>query len=163
MGYYIKTWVKWTLGGIGLVLMLFVLAVAFNFANVATMFVTAPARIAVQTMRTDNIVGNYEWFRQQVQDIRTAKQRYENNKETYDAYVASLGPDRTAWTSSDRQEANRLQSIVLGSKNFYVDLVNDYNARASMDNRSMFKDGLDWTLLGSDSTGPLPSHIEAEL
>lgn len=94
-----------------------------------------------KTINADNAIYNYEWFKQQKQDIEVAKGQYQNALQTEDAFKASAG-DRKDWTWDDKQEASRLASITLGLKNQIIQRTEDYNARAKMANRDIFRDGL---------------------
>lgn len=94
-----------------------------------------------KTLTADNAIYNYEWFKQQKQDIEVAKSQYQNALQAEDAFKASAGP-RTEWTFEDKQEATRLASITLGLKNQIIQRTEDYNARAKMANRDIFNDGL---------------------
>lgn len=94
-----------------------------------------------KTINADNAIYNYEWFKQQKQDIDVAKQQYQNAVQAEDAFKAAAGP-RTEWTWEDKQEAARLSSITLGLKQQVIQRTEDYNARAAMANRDIFRDGL---------------------
>lgn len=94
-----------------------------------------------KTINADNAIYNYEWFKQQKQDIEVAKQQYQNALQAEDAFKASAGP-RSEWTWEDKQEAARLSSITLGLKQQIIQRTEDYNARAAMANRDIFRDGL---------------------
>lgn len=94
-----------------------------------------------KTLNADNAIYNYEWFKQQKQDIETSKTQYQNAIQSYDSFVKDAG-DRGKWTFEDKQESARLRSIVLGLQNQITERVNDYNARASMANRDIFRDGV---------------------
>lgn len=94
-----------------------------------------------KTINADNAIYNYEWFKQQKQDIEVAKQQYQNAVQAEDAFKASAG-DRKDWTFEDKGEAARLASITLGLKNQIIQRTEDYNARAKMANRDIFRDGL---------------------
>lgn len=94
-----------------------------------------------KTINADNAIYNYEWFKQQKQDIEVAKQQYQNAVMAEDVFKASAGP-RTEWTFEDKNEAARLSSITLGLKNQIIQRTEDYNARAKMANRDIFRDGL---------------------
>lgn len=93
------------------------------------------------TLNADNAIYNYEWFKQQKLDIETTKGQYQNALQTEDAFTASAG-DRSKWMFDDKQEAARLSSVTLGLKNQIIQRTNDYNARASMANRDIFRDGV---------------------
>lgn len=94
-----------------------------------------------KTINANNAIYNYEWFKQQKQDIEVAKQQYQNALYVEDSFKASAGP-RSEWTFEDKQESMRLSSITLGLKNQIIQRTEDYNARAKMANRDIFRDGL---------------------
>lgn len=94
-----------------------------------------------KTLNADNAIYNYEWFKQQKQDIEVAKGQYQNALQSEDAFKESAG-ERKDWTWDDKQEASRLASITLGLKNQIIQRTEDYNARAKMANRDIFRDGL---------------------
>lgn len=94
-----------------------------------------------KTLNADNAIYNYEWFKQQKQDIDTAKEQYSQALQSYDSFKLSAGP-RSEWTFEDKQEDARLRSVVLGLQNQITQRTKDYNARASMANRDIFRDGV---------------------
>lgn len=94
-----------------------------------------------KTINADNAIYNYEWFKQQKQDIEVAKGQYQNAFQAEDAFTKAAGP-RSEWTWEDKQESTRLASISLGLKNQIIQRTEDYNARAAMANRDIFRDGL---------------------
>jgi len=94
-----------------------------------------------KTINADNAIYNYEWFKQQKQDIEVAKGQYQNALQAEDAFTKAAGP-RSGWTFEDKQESSRLASISLGLKNQIIQRTEDYNARAKMANRDIFRDGL---------------------
>ena len=101
-----------------------------------------------KTINAENAIYNYEWFKQQYQDIQTTKAQLDNASIAVDLFKKEAG-DRNNWTFEDKNEASRLESIKLGLKNNLEKTINDYNARASMANRKIFEDKL------------LPNFIEA--
>lgn len=95
-----------------------------------------------QTLTADNAIYNYEWFKQQYEDIDASKKKLANAQDSYSAFKASLPASRTKWSFEDKQEDARLNSVVLGLQNYLEQLVADYNARAKMANRNIFQDGV---------------------
>lgn len=94
-----------------------------------------------KTLNADNAIYNYEWFKQQYQDIQVAKQQYAVAVETENAFKESAGP-RSEWTFEDKTEAARLASVTLGLKQQIIQRTEDYNARAKMASRNIFEDGV---------------------
>jgi hypothetical protein len=101
-----------------------------------------------KTLNAENAIYNYEWFKQQYQDINTLKGQLSNASIAVDTFNKDAG-ERSTWTFEDKNEASRLNSIKLGLRNNLEKAINDYNARASMANRAIFEDKL------------LPNFIEA--
>lgn len=97
--------------------------------------------IIEKTYNADNAIYNYEWFKNRYQDIKATETKIENAKETVDTFNQSAGP-RSEWTFEDKQESARLNSVVLGLKNHYEEIVAEYNARAQQVNRNIFQDDL---------------------
>lgn len=101
-----------------------------------------------KTLDADNAIYNYEWFKQQYEDIQRLVKQTDNATIAVDNFEASIG-ERSTWTFEDKNEHARLTSIELGLKNEYEAATADYNARAKMANRNIFKDTL------------LPGYIDA--
>lgn len=87
-----------------------------------------PARIVQKTLDADNVIYNYEWFRQQYQDVL--------------AMDAKIAVQVEAAAAATGDEKTRISSIVNGLKVKRAQMVADYNARGSMANRSIFTAGL---------------------
>lgn len=134
-----KTFFQWVFGIIFGSVLLLVAIVSLNFSGTLGSIISAPGRVIQQTLETNNIVGNYEWFHQQVRDIDTARGRVRTNTASIREFETMAGP-RETWKLDDRQEWARLNSVVTGSRNYYLQLIQDYNARAAMLNRSVFRD-----------------------
>lgn len=101
--------------------------------------VSAPAvqatRIMDKTIDADNVIYNYEWFHREYGDLQAMTPKLVNAKAALADFESSTGP-RTSWTFDDKQEHARLVSIVLGLENQRAEIVQTYNARAGMSNRS---------------------------
>lgn len=105
-----------------------------------------------KTLTADNAIYNYEWFKQQYEDIQAGQKKLDNAETNHVAYRASLPEDREDWTFEDKQEDARLNTIVLGLENNLEDMIADYNARAKQANRNIFEDGIipDFIEIGSN-------------
>lgn len=126
----------------------FLINVIFFPVNTAQKLVNTAYDAQDKVLNADNAIYNYEWFKQKQADITAAKAQLDNARQSYDSFVASAGV-RTGWTFEDKQEAARLNSVVLGSENYVQGLIGDYNARASMATRNIFQDHV------------LPNYIDA--
>lgn len=121
----LRTGASFGVGAIGVLIVLSAVGGAgFFVLNLASQ----PARIVQKTFDADNVIYNYEWFRQQYQDV----QAMDGKIATMEAGAASATGD----------EKTRLSSVVLGLKTKRQQMVADYNARGSMANRSVFTAGL---------------------
>lgn len=99
-------------------------------------------KVIDKTINADNAIYNYEWFKQKKQDIDAAQQNASNTVEQIDLFINDLPKDKKEWTAQDKSELSRLRTILSGQKNYYNSLVADYNARASMANRSLFENSI---------------------
>lgn len=114
--------------GTGIVLIMLALGVVGGAGVFAINLLSQPARIASKTFDADNVIYNYEWFRQQYQDVG--------------AIDVKIATTAEAAQAADGDEKVRLNSIVTGLKTKRAQMVADYNARGSMANRSIFIAGL---------------------
>jgi hypothetical protein len=104
-------------------------------------------RVVQKTIDADNMIGNYEWFKRQYQDVIAIDQKVAAADATKSAFEQSAG-DRASWRFEDRQEWNRLNAALLGLRNQRASMVAEYNARTQMANRDLFR------------TSDLPAVIE---
>jgi hypothetical protein len=103
--------------------------------------VTSAEQVIARTYNADNAIYNYEWFKKQEQDIKATEQQIQNTISERDNFRVVYG-DASTWDWSTKEEYARLSTTLTGQKNYYADLVADYNARSNMANREIFKDGL---------------------
>lgn len=122
---------------IGLMGLTVVGGVGFGALNL----LSQPARVVQKTFDADNMIYNYEWFRQQYADIQSMDQKIAASSASLAAFEKSAGP-RSGWASSDRNRWDFLNSQVLGLTNQRTTMVATYNGRASQANRSIFMAGL---------------------
>lgn len=95
-----------------------------------------------KTLDADNAIYNYEWFKQQEADIRKCLENENIAQEEYDTYLAGLPEEKTSWSDFDRQEEASLRNSLSALKKLTNKAIEDYNAKASMVNRNIFKDNL---------------------
>ena len=98
-------------------------------------------KIIEKTYDADNVIYNYEWFKERFEAIDAIDKKIKNAGESAEIFQTNAGP-RESWTFEDKTESSRLNTIVLGLKNQKEDLVAEYNARAKMSNRNIFQDRL---------------------
>lgn len=109
-----------------------------SYVGSAVMISTLPSRIVNKTLDTNNVIQNYEWFKQQYQDILAIDQKIATFKLDIESFEASAGP-RDTWKFDDRQEWNRINSVVSGLTSQKASMVAEYNAKSQMANRNLFK------------------------
>lgn len=94
-----------------------------------------------KTLTANNAIYNYEWFKQQVEDIKAIEQKIEIAILARESFKVEAG-DRKDWTFEDKTESARLGAISQGLQSQYKDMVATYNARSKMANRNIFQSGV---------------------
>ncbi len=125
---------------VGLVVVTPVVRAAFFPVHVANTVVTSAENIVDKTLNADNVLYNYEWFKQQYQDLNAIQAKIKLADASVVSFDKDSGP-RSTWTFEDRTEHSRLSSISLGLKQQAEDMKATYNARSKMANRNIFKTG----------------------
>lgn len=121
------------------ILPILAIAIVFNLIYwPIKVFLIQPARVVEKTLKAENIIYNYEWFKLQFQDFEAIRRKIDNAKEALKSFVESAGL-RSDWTFEDKNEWSRLNSVILGLKNQKKDIVAEYNARSAMVTREIFK------------------------
>lgn len=104
--------------------------------------VTTPAQtakdIVKKTLNADNVLQNYEWFKQQYNDYIAINKKIAEADSAVSRFTKDAGA-RSGWTFEDKGEYSRLTSIADGLKYQREDIVSKYNARSKMLNRELFK------------------------
>jgi len=95
-----------------------------------------------KSLNSDSAIANYEWFKMQEQSIESLYKKEIRAKKAVEEFKSGLPEDKTKWSRDDKNEYDRLNSIVTGMGNQIDDAIAMYNARSSMVNRSIFKDNL---------------------
>lgn len=99
----------------------------------------AGEEVIEDTNDADRAVQEYEWFRQQYQDIEAQRAQIENSYDELDRFYDTYGEDPDEWDRTTKERHNRIQQRITGNQNMLEQMVADYNARSSMDNRALFK------------------------
>ena len=123
-----------TLGGIAI-------KVIFFPVNTANKLIQTAYDAQDKTLKADNAIYNYEWFKQQNEDIIALGNKITNASIALDTFKKDAG-DRTKWTFEDKTESSRLESLKLGLQNQLEQVIADYNARAKMANRNIFQNNI---------------------
>jgi len=96
-------------------------------------------KIIEKTIDADNVINNYEWFKQTHENIIAIDGKITNAEMDLSNFNAAAGP-RKEWTFEDKNEFSRLMSVATGLRNHREDVKSKYNARSKMLNRKLFKD-----------------------
>lgn len=133
------------LGGIGLFIGIPVVSVALGIITLPWLKLTTQVKtnqdIITKTYNADNVIYNYHWFQERLGSIKALETQISNAQDELKRFETNAGP-RKEWTFEDKNEDSRLGSIVLGLKNEYKSQVEEYNARASESDRSIFQTDL---------------------
>lgn len=123
--------------GVWIIIIVLGLGAVAGVGSWALNLASQPARVVTKTFDADNMIYNYEWFKQQYNDILAMDSKISNAQAQLDGWISG-SPERSEWKIQDRQMYGQLNSIVLGLTNQRATMVATYNARAEMANRSIF-------------------------
>ena len=98
------------------------------------------------TYNWENAKTNYEWFKQQKQDIEAKQKQANNTKEQINRMHEEYEGSPDEWPRDVRQNHEDLHQQLLGQQNMHNQMVADYNARANMEHRSLFEDELPYEM-----------------
>jgi len=129
------------LGVGGLMAVSFGIKVLFFPVNTANKLIETAYDAQDKVLNADNAIYNYEWFKQQKEDIDAMGNKYENASQTLVDFMDVAG-ERSIWTFEDKTEYSRLNAVKLGIKNQLEQAIADYNARSKMATRNIFADGV---------------------
>lgn len=131
----------WTLGRVFFQVFIPVLIFVIVISSIGwgIKILSQPGRIVEKTMDADNVIYNYEWFRNQYEKLQATDKQITQTASQVDQLKKDLGSDRSKWDFQDRQEYDRLNAVLLGQQNFRESVVADYNARSKMVNRAIFR------------------------
>lgn len=123
--------------GVKLILIIAFLALVIGVTSFILMPAREAARVVEKTLDADNVIYNYEYFKQAWQDIGAMDKKIVTAQAAIDSFSESAGP-REKWDFRDKEESARLKTNLTGLQNVRADMVATYNARAKMANRSIF-------------------------
>jgi glutamate synthase domain-containing protein 1 len=119
----------------------YVFAYLFLPVHATTAQIDSAHQIIDKVNDPNNAIYNYEWFKQQKANIDATEKQIENMKQQLSDFKDTYG-DSSGWSQDDKAEYNRISQVLIGQKNMYAQMVDDYNARASMADRNIFIDKL---------------------
>jgi len=133
--------VRWTFGHFFLKVIVPCLLLVVVVCGVAWV-VFKPFDIAGRVFDTDNIITQYEWFKQAKEDVDAYDAQIVTAQGQITTFQESMGEaPRTEWGYANTTEYSRLQGVYQGLKNNRNALVAEYNAKSRMATRSVFKAG----------------------
>lgn len=132
------------IGVVGLFVAVSVLGVMCHVANTV---VDSATGVVDKTLDSNNVIYNYEYFKQGKQDIDAMSAKIVDARQAATSFDSQF-KTRHEMDREDKQESERLHAIVLGLEQERQNQVATYNARAQMANRNIFR------------TNDLPNHIE---
>lgn len=98
-----------------------------------------PAAVLTKTFDADNMIMNYEYFRDQYADIEGMQAQVANVAAEKQA-IENLPRDQ--WSAATEANHIKLTTQLTGLQNKRIRMIQDYNANASKANRSIFMAGL---------------------
>ena len=110
----------------GLIAAAFIVPVGCSVINTTASVTTAPGRVAQETLRTSNILDNYEWF-------YNTNANYEARKGQIVEYKGLLSNE------ADPAERTHLRIELSAMRMSCRELATTYNANSQKLNRSLFK------------------------
>jgi hypothetical protein len=91
--------------------------------------------VTERTLDPDNIINNYEWYKQEYQQIKAFDAQIAIARQTVKDAEAIPVKERDF---RDKEELARVRTILQGLENQRQSRVGEYNARARMANRNIF-------------------------
>lgn len=117
---------------------LFLITISVTVIKTLLLPAKTAADVIEKTLDANNVLANYEWFKQQYNDWEAIKSKVQQAENSVTTFKSEAG-DRAKWTFEDKEESARLQSIADGLKYQKEDIESKYNARSKMLNRNLFK------------------------
>lgn len=149
---------------IGIILLIIALGIGARVAGLFGRAITQPLTTAEQaadmaedivenTMTAEEAQRTYEWFKQQLQDIKAKGKMVERANQAVIDYKADLPDDKADWDRHDKAELNRLRTVAQGLADSYDQMIADYDAKASMSHKAIFKDDLPADIFSAVKSG----------
>lgn len=108
-------------------------------SNVADKAVNSVNKVVDKTLDANNILQNYEFFKQQYEDYLALKSTIEMSNKELEDFKSQLPKERDKWDNADKNEFARLQTNLSGQKQQLNNIISEYNAKSKMQNRNLFK------------------------
>lgn len=105
-----------------------------------------------KTLTSENAIREYEWFKAMEGEIRRAYKDEEVARSSYEDLLNSLGRDRSTWSKEDKNELSYKKQIWDGCRMNVNALTEEYNAKSSMANKSIFKNNLPTNIIRGTGT-----------
>ena len=116
-----------------------VVKIVFFPAHVFNKGVDTAYQIVDKTLDADNVLQNYEFFKQQYQDYKSLGSTVSLTLKQVEDYKSQLPKTRAEWSESDKNELDRLNIVLAGQRQQLNNIASEYNAKSKMQNRSLFK------------------------
>lgn len=96
--------------------------------------------IVKKTFDADNIIHNYEWFKQMAEDLDAAEKRVNITTEALAQFKEDLKEvSRKDWGFEDKDQYATFNTDLRGQKAHLEQMKADFRARSKMANRAIFK------------------------
>jgi hypothetical protein len=126
-----------------IIVYIFVVVLLVSAAIWGIRMITLPARTATdiveKTLDADNVIYNYEWFKQIVEDIEAMEKKVAITKQSTEDFKELHSKPYDEWSFEDKQEMSRLRTDLRGQQAHFEQLKADLRARSKMANRTIFK------------------------
>lgn len=146
-------WYKWLVGILVVIVISIVVKFVFFPIHVIDKSLQTSYDVTSKTMNAENAIYNYEWFKSQEAYIRECLKNEEIAHEEWSNFLSMLPEDRSTWDRDDKQEEGSLRGSYYALQKLTNKAIEDYNAKSSMVNRSVFKDNLPVNIVRSVKTG----------
>ncbi len=130
------------LAALTLITFLIFLRPIFFPVNTALQSIDTAYGVVDTVMDKDKAIYNYEWFKEQEAYIRQCLTNEEIAKVEWELFKSDLPEDREKWDREDKQEESSLRNSYYALQKLTNKAIEDYNAKASMVTRNIFKDNL---------------------
>jgi len=135
------SFVKVILLAFGIFILMGILSVAFGIISIpfflANTVIDSAKGVVTKTADPNNVIYNYEYFKQACQDIKAQDGIIVNAETALQTFETSAGA-RSTWDYNDKNTDAQLSENVTGAKNTQQQMIAEYNARAKMMNRKIF-------------------------
>jgi hypothetical protein len=125
----------------GIIMIAFVVILSGWLLRIVLFPAEQATRVYEKTLDADNVIYNYEYFKQAVEDISAIDRKIVTAQNAIEQFNLNAG-SREKWDFRDKEESARLATNLTGLKNVREDMVATYNGRARMANRSIFMKGV---------------------